>query len=200
MQFDDANVQTGDLAFSSSDASLPATLSPTVDTTKSWLIYSYDSVSGLPNIGRALVRGVITNSSTLTFDRNNTGDNFDLTWYLVEFTDSTTVQHNTEPFTTTELQRDVTLGAPINLLSSIATGGYHGRGGRSNFATDDDPGVGWFTLDLDELHQSPHQPRHDRRRYRNRGRRLVRHRLRRQRLCSFERDRYLKSDRRHCDR
>ena len=148
VEYVDANVQTGDVHFNSGDTSQPASLAPAVITAKSWLVFSHESVTGPPDIGRTLVRGVVTDGSNLTFDRNNTGSSIDLTWYLVEFTDAATVQHNTEPFTTTELQRNVTLGSPANAGSSIAAGGYHGRGGRSSFATDDDAGVGWFTLDL----------------------------------------------------
>ena len=148
VEYADASVQTGDLFFGSGDASLPDILAAPVDTSKSWLIYTFDEISGWPNIGRALIRGVVTDPNTVTFDRNNTGDGFDLTWYLVEFTDATTVQHASEPFTTTELQRDVTLASPVNPGTSLASGGYFGRGGRSDYALDDDPGVGWFTFDL----------------------------------------------------
>ncbi|MBP1738856.1 MAG: hypothetical protein H6Q48_1149 [Deltaproteobacteria bacterium] len=44
------------------------------------------------SIGQDLVRGQITNGTTLTFDRSATGVALNLTWYLVQFTDGTTVQ------------------------------------------------------------------------------------------------------------
>jgi hypothetical protein len=71
-----------------------------VDTSKAWLIYTYDQNTGGADIGNKLVRGRITANNELTFDRDNTGSTINLTWYVVEFTDGTTVQHNTEDFTT----------------------------------------------------------------------------------------------------
>jgi hypothetical protein len=35
-----------------------------------------------------------------------------------------------------------------HLAAAIATGEYLARGGRSSYGTDDNPGVGWFTLGL----------------------------------------------------
>ena len=151
VQYLDANVQSGDVTFTAGAPSQTAALAPAVNTARSWLIYSYDGTpDAIPDIGQYLVRGRLTNSNTLTFDRNNTGTvAIDLTWYLVEFTDGTTVQNGSQPFTATENQKDVTLGASVDLSNSIATaGGDYQRGGRSNYAADDVPGVGWFNLDL----------------------------------------------------
>lgn len=147
VEYADSQVQTGDVSFATGDSSKTASIS-SVDTGKSWLINSYQSASGTgSNIGQKLVRGVITNSTTLTFDRDQTGQTMDLTWYLVEFTDGTTIQHNSQSFTSTQTQRDVTISS-VNTNLAIAAGGYYMRGGKSPYSSDDNPGVGWFTFDL----------------------------------------------------
>src|SRR5512139_2783557 len=84
---------------------------------------------------------------TLNFDRMNTGQALDLTWYLVEFVDGTTVRQGTQSFGTTEAQKDVAIAA-VDPARSFAAGGYYQRGGRSSYAGNDNPGVGWMTLDL----------------------------------------------------
>ena len=71
-------------------SSTTATLSPAVDLSKSWLIYSYStSTGGDATMAENMVRGRITADNELTFDRNDTGATIDLTWYLVQFTDNT---------------------------------------------------------------------------------------------------------------
>ncbi len=146
VEFTDSAVQTGDLSFANGDASKTAALSPTVDTTKSLLLYNFKSAGGT-NIGQKMVRGVITSNALLTFDRDNTGQAIDLTWYLVEFTDSTTVQHNSEAFSTAQTQKDVTIST-IDLSSSIALAGTYMRGGKTPYSTDQNPAPGWVTADL----------------------------------------------------
>ena len=71
-----------------------------MNTAKSWLIYSYETTpDSIPDIGQYLVRGQLTNPTTLTFDRSNTGTvGLTLTWYLVEFTDASTVQSGSQAF------------------------------------------------------------------------------------------------------
>jgi len=148
VQYQDANVQTGDVLFAGGIGSLPGPLAPAINTSKSWLLYTYDSASGTPaNIGQKLVQGVITNGITLTFDRNNTGQAINLTWYLVEFTDATTVQRNSQAFTTAQTTLPVALTA-VDRGRSIAAAGGYGGGGRSNYSAADNTGVGWFTLDI----------------------------------------------------
>ncbi|HAV61913.1 MAG TPA: hypothetical protein DCY13_06070, partial [Verrucomicrobiales bacterium] len=147
IEFANATVQAGDLSFLAGDASKTATIT-SVNTNKSWLLYTFRSPDGtIANIGQKLLRGLITSSTNLTFDRSNTGQALDLAWHLVEFTDATTVRHGTEPFGAAELQRDVTI-ASVNTDKSFAIGGKYGRGGRSTYSGDDNPGVGWMTLEL----------------------------------------------------
>ena len=149
VEYTGATAHTGDVSFTAGQSSRTATISSVV-TSQSWLFYNYNTVTQgtTLDIGQKLVRGAITNATTLTFDRNNTGEPLDLTWYLVEFGDGTKVQHNSQSFTSAETQKDVTINS-VATSSSIATaGGSYMRGGRSPYSTDDNPGVGWFTLDL----------------------------------------------------
>ncbi len=147
VQYDGASVQSGDLSFGAGDTTRNATVT-SVDTSKSWLIYSYRSnYSAMQNIGEKLLRGTISDSTTLTFDRSVSGTTNDLSWYLVEFTDATAVQHGSAAFGSSDTSKDVTITA-VDSASSISVGGYQMTGGRSPYATNDVPGVGWFTLEL----------------------------------------------------
>ena len=147
VEYMDAGIQKGDVSFGSGDASQTASIS-SVDTGKSWLVHSYKAHTGTTaNIGQKLIRGRMTNATTLTFDRNNTGAIADVTWYVVEFSDLTTVQHNSQSFTTSETQKDVTI-TTVDTGEAIGAGGHSMRAGRSAYSADDNPGVGWFTFDL----------------------------------------------------
>ncbi len=147
IEFADSQVQSGSVSFGATDSVKTATMSA-VDTGKSWLIYTYKTATGTTaNIGQKLVQGLISNGTTVTFDRANTGQAMDLTWYLVEFTDGTTVQQGSQSFGTTETQKNVAISV-VDPARSLAAGGYCMRGGRSSYAGDDNPGVGWMTLDL----------------------------------------------------
>ncbi|MEM9561346.1 MAG: hypothetical protein AAGA93_01930, partial [Actinomycetota bacterium] len=145
--YNDATVQRGTASFGASDASATAAVS-TVDTTKAWLVYNYSTTAGTTtNIGQKLVRGRITDATTLTFDRSSTGQAVDLRWELIEFTDSTTVQHASASFGTSVSAQGVTISA-VDRGRAIATGGYLGQGGRTPFASDDNPNYAWFTSEL----------------------------------------------------
>ena len=165
VEFTGATVQSGDVAFAAGDftktATAPANFTAIVPG-RTWLVYGYDAMVGGSGLeldpGKELVRGVITNGSTLTFDRNHSGGGttINLTWYLIEFTDGTSVQHQSQAFAATEAQRDVTLPTAVSTATSIAVaGGDFQRGGRSGYGRpstdaggDDNVGVGWFRLDL----------------------------------------------------
>jgi len=149
VEYQDAFVQTGSVSFAAADPSKTVPVA-SVNMTKSWLINSHKLTSGgtPANIGQKLVRGVIASPTTLTFDRNNSGVGAELTWYLVEFNDATTVRHASQGFLSAENVRNVTLSPAVNPAFSIAAGGHYARGGRSPYNLDDVAGVGWFTLAL----------------------------------------------------
>ncbi len=147
IQYNDANVQRGTASFASGDSSKTATVS-TVDTTQAWLVYSNTTAAGSANnIGQKLVRGLITNATTLTFDRSSTGQTLDVAWELVEFTDATSVQHASAAFASADTTQNVTITA-VDPSRAIAVGGTTLYGGRSAYTSDDNPGVGWFTTRL----------------------------------------------------
>ena len=145
--YNEAAVQRGTTSFASGDSSKTATVS-TVDTSKAWLLYSNTTTAGTANdIGQKLVRGLVTSGTTLTFDRSSTGQSLDVAWELVEFTDATDVQHASVAFSSSVTSQDVSITA-VNPARSIAVGGTTLYGGRSSYAGDDNPGVGWFTTKL----------------------------------------------------
>jgi Peptidase family C25 len=162
VEYQGATVQTGDVTFNPTDLSLTATPASSVNPARSWLLFSDEchaspvqaSCGSNTNIGPRLFRGVVTNGTTLTFDRSVAGatgpppEVYQLTWYLIEFNDGTTVQSGSEPFGAAETQRDVPLAALAPTGSSLAAASAFMRGGRSPYTLDDVPGVGWFTLDL----------------------------------------------------
>ncbi|TLZ74573.1 MAG: hypothetical protein E6K14_03230, partial [Methanobacteriota archaeon] len=148
VEYTDGSVQTGDLSFANGDSSLTASV-PGVDTGRSWLLFTYSSATGVTaNIGEKMVRGLITDAFTLTFDRSNSGQSIGLTWYLVSFTDSTTVQSGTVNFAPADTQKDVAIPC-IDTTKAIATaGGMYYRGGRTPYGSDDNPGVATVTLEF----------------------------------------------------
>ena len=147
VEHDDASVQSGDIAWQSTETSRAATIAP-VDPNRSWLTYSYDTdTASATDIGRNLIRGRLTSATTLMFDRDKSGSAPGLSWSVVELLDGTTVQRGSEAFGTSETQRNVTVGS-VNLSRALAVGGYAERGGKSPYGVTDNPGVGWFTLEL----------------------------------------------------
>src|SRR2546422_1181359 len=143
-----ASIQTGDIAFATTDATRTASVS-TVDTIRTWLLFSYSSPDGTTaNMGQKMVRGVVTNATALTFDRDQTGQTLALTWYLVTFTDDTRVQGGTASFSTSTTQVDATIGSVDTTKAIAVAGAYHHAGGKTPYNPDDNPGTGTTTLDL----------------------------------------------------
>ena len=143
-----ASVQSGDLSFLAGDSSLSATVAA-VNPSKSWLLFSYTSASGTAtNIAQKMVWGTVTDATTLTFDRASTGQAVDLTWYLVEFTDATTVESGSTQLTTAQTQLDVGVVCVDTATTLASAGGTSYRGGSTPYVVDDNPGVSTVTLDL----------------------------------------------------
>ena len=146
VEYTDCTIQTGDVSFATGDSSKTATLT-SVDTAKTWLLYTYETDINSAQADAFLVRGQLTDATTLTFDRDGTGTTVDVTYYAVEFTDGTSVQRGSESFTTSETQNDVTITS-VDTTWAVASAGDYGSGGKSAYSADDDPATGWFTLDL----------------------------------------------------
>jgi hypothetical protein len=152
IEYTNSAVQTGTAPFSPGHSSVTSTLSSAVDVNRSWLLFAYSSATGtISNIGQKMVRGQITDSNTLTFDRDNTGQPMLIRWYLVEFTDGTRVQHDSVSFGTSDTQKDVTLSPSVNQSRAIVTAGGNANpycGGKTTYSSDDNPGVAQVTLNL----------------------------------------------------
>ncbi|MGF1666467.1 MAG: tandem-95 repeat protein, partial [Acidimicrobiia bacterium] len=145
--YNESAVQRGTASFAAGEASVTSSMTA-VDTSKAWLVYTNTTAEGSgTNIGQKLIRGVVTNGTTLTFDRSSTGQTLDVAWELVEFSDATEVQHASVAFANADTSRDVTIAA-VDPARSIAVGGATLYGGRSAYTSDDNPGVGWFTTQL----------------------------------------------------
>ncbi|MDH5522337.1 MAG: right-handed parallel beta-helix repeat-containing protein, partial [Acidimicrobiia bacterium] len=145
--YNDATVQSGSVSFGTGDSSRTATVTA-LDPAKSWLIYNYRTTDGTTtNIGQKLVRGRITNGTTLTFDRSSTGQTIDLQYFVVKFTDATEVRSGNANFTSSATTVNAAVTA-VDPARSIGVGGYAQTGGRSSYTANDNPGVGWFTSRL----------------------------------------------------
>ncbi len=143
IEFADSAVQSGTVSFGTSDTVKPVTLPTTVDADKSWLSLSYSSDTGTGlDLGQKMVRGELsTDGTTLTFTRENSGQALDLAYFLVEFTDETTVQRGTATLSSAELEDQVTLTTvdPEHALPILA--GLYDRMGSTAFSTNDTPGI-----------------------------------------------------------
>lgn len=150
IEYQDANIQTGDISFSTSDASKTIAIS-TVDLDKSLLVYNYYSTGTSSDnpVCQNLVSGLIDNATTLQFDRGCAGHNGEihLSWFAIEFTDASIVQHDKLAFTSTELSKTVTLTKVVDTSCAVVTTGYHQRGGQSP-ATVDHTSSAWFNANI----------------------------------------------------
>lgn len=119
-----ATVTTGTVAVAAADEIATATVSIS-DTNKAALFFSWmqtedDSGSGLDHI---CFRGVITNSTTLTFTR--VGDNtiaMDIRWYLVEWSTNANVKHGVASFGTgdTAIATDISTVTAANSIVVVS--------------------------------------------------------------------------------
>ncbi len=150
VQYTDASVTSGSTTIA--NGSLAAPSIPIVGYNPAnnyWLIYGYTVLDGGGNrIGPHLVRGM-RNGGNIDFDRAIAGNAVTIDWFLVEFTDASSVQHANAAFGAAEATRPVAI-TQVDTARAIAAGGYFMRGGRSPYNTnnDDDPGFAWFNLDL----------------------------------------------------
>src|SRR5207247_9481396 len=122
---------------------------PSVDETKAWLLFTYLAENeSLPDIAKLMVRGVVMNPTNLIFDRNLTFEAMTLTWYLVVFTDTTSVQSSRTFLATGVTQRDTAIACVDPSKTIVTAGGMYHRGGSTAYSTDDNPGAGTVMLDL----------------------------------------------------
>ena len=84
------SVHSGTVTINGGSSSATDTLSPSVDTTKAFLVFGINGSSNLPN--RIQVSGQITNSTTVTFARIGSTGNVTVHWYVAEFLGGVIVQ------------------------------------------------------------------------------------------------------------
>ena len=95
------------------------------------------------------MRGLITNTSQLSFDRDRLGNGeVHLTWFLIQFTDDTRTQHGNVSFDTSSTSSSLTLPQQVDPSCALPLVGYHQRGGKSS-STSDHASSGWFRAYFD---------------------------------------------------
>ena len=146
----DISAQRGLVTITENNLSVTDTITA-IDTAKSFLVFTFrspDQSDG--NMARRLVRGRITSTTQLTFDRDASGNsiNVDISWEVVEFTDASIVRSGTVNFGTSVTQVNETISGVVLSRSLVISGGYYHRGGKTNYTADDNPGVACVTLDL----------------------------------------------------
>jgi uncharacterized protein (UPF0179 family) len=107
------NVQTGEVSFStiSQTVTLPTALNA---TNRSLLFFSERANANASD--QYLVRGNITNTTTLTFAKNNSGTSVTVRWYVAEFDSGVTVQRGTATQSATTTNQTITA---VNLAESF---------------------------------------------------------------------------------
>lgn len=152
VQFDDgATVLTGTGSIASGSLSGTSTVAA-VDLSKSWLLFTYQVAVGgtVAAIGAKLAKAALTDTTTITYERY-TSESFqiDFRYYVVSFTDGTSVQRGTTSLPAGTSQVDATLGSAITLNRSVAmAGGFMYSAGKSKYVADDNPGYGLVTVGL----------------------------------------------------
>ena len=146
----DATVRSGTTQFPWDDADSlwEVTLAPAItDINKALLIFDYSPGIGINGIeGHMMVKGTITNTTTLSFTRqgvgNGSGDYIDINWKLIEFSDpGTVVTKGTQnmPIVTPPQVVPVTLpgGLSFDLQRSLSVISVQGGLGTTNNYLDD---------------------------------------------------------------
>lgn len=151
---DGANIQHGLVDLFAPDDSITENIT-SVDLDKSFLIFSYTAEGNVAPANGAL-RGFLSDSDELTFERNTSGVTARISWYVIEMTDGTTIQ-----------QKHVTLGDGITSgdtdisevdegQASVHIGGLQ-QFGKNEFNADDEFGKSMVTVDLTTLDNVHHE-------------------------------------------
>lgn len=149
----DILVQKGTTSLTGTATSTTATIPTPVDVGETFVIASFQTSGTGPDMGSRLLRAVLTNSTTITFDRSVSGSPDDMTeihWQAVELSGAR-VQHGSEDFASGTATKNVPLTAvdtarAIAFASVAAPGGL--SMGRSAYVGDDIPGVASATASV----------------------------------------------------
>ncbi len=125
--------------------STTSTISPAItDLSKAFVISNHNmdgnfEVDDLPRVE-------LTNTTTVTYTRNEGEQQADFVTYVIEFTDGTTVTRGTENFGVGLTQRNVTTASSVS-TGVFAPGQYGKQGSVSNNGTDN-IGYAWATFEI----------------------------------------------------
>src|SRR5690606_31024881 len=146
--FQDAKVQHGTVGFGGTDTTKTASLTEAILPDKTWMLFSYRTNGDPADMDQDLIRGVITDGNTLTFDRTTAGSTVNLTWYTIEFLNGTTIQHGSTNLGSSSNQANETITAVDTSKTIVSAGGFGYSGGKTSYTADDNIGPGTTTLNL----------------------------------------------------
>ncbi|MBI3873103.1 MAG: hypothetical protein HY304_08530, partial [candidate division Zixibacteria bacterium] len=151
VSFTGASVQRGTLTLASGSLSTTQAITA-VDTTRSFLLFSYNSPSGVAtNISQKMVQGWLSTGSQISFSRDTAGVAINLAWEVVQLPTGNVVQEKLQNFTTATTSVDVPISAvdTNHAVAFSASQSMYGQSwGKTPFRTDDNPGTGSFTMRL----------------------------------------------------
>ena len=127
----DINVQKGTASMVSGALTATATLSPAVNVNTTFVLAGIRTTDGtVTDIGARMVKAVLTNSTTITFERSiaGTSDISEIVWQAVELKDGSTVRRGNAVFAagataTAQLQPTVNLTRAVAFISGQNGGG-----------------------------------------------------------------------------
>ncbi|MEO8521297.1 MAG: hypothetical protein ABI603_08040, partial [Acidobacteriota bacterium] len=160
----DINVQRGTITtMTGATTSVTATLSPAVNTARTFVLAGWQSSGSGGDIGSRMLRARLTNATTITIDRSISGspdDIEEIVWQAVELKDGSTVYGGNASVAAG--QSTAIAGLPFfDTRRAVAFGSSQsGAGqnmGRTPYAGDDIIGVGSFTTSLGTAFRSASQ-------------------------------------------
>jgi len=149
----DINVQKGSITTMGTDlATVTATLSPPMDPAKTFVLVGYNVTAGGADIGKRMLRAVLTNSTTVTIDRAVIGDPVsEIVWQAIELNDGSFVQGGSEYLASGTASKTVGI-ASVDMSRSVPFASVQAAAGqslgRSPYVLDDVLGVGSATMSL----------------------------------------------------
>lgn len=118
--------------------------SPVSDIAKTMVISNHGNSANINSDD--LARTELTDANTVTYTRVGTTGQLDYVTYVIEFTDASTVAHNSITFTNTEISKST--GITATSSSGVFGSGNYGRQGSTSYSTDDNTGHVWFTYEI----------------------------------------------------
>lgn len=149
VEYNGSVVQRGLQTMASGSALLDVNLSTAVNTSRSFMIFSY-SISGNFFASGALL-GRLLNATQVRFERNQTGASADIAWEVIQLPTGSSVQHNFADFNSATTARNIAITS-VNTSRAVAFSPNSAIAGFSfgahNFTADDIMGHGLATFNL----------------------------------------------------